>query len=127
MKYPFFLTLFIVLIFFSCKPSQPALNDVKPEALYKKIDFKPKNSVVNIPIEISIKGLEKAINSQLTGLLYEDKSYTDNGNDNMKIKVWKQKDVKISAHEDAFSYEVPLKLWIKIRYGALGIYDHKEV
>jgi hypothetical protein len=127
MKYLFILVLLTVIIFFSCKPSQKPSTDVKPEALYKKIDFKPRNSVVNIPIEISIEGLEKAINSQLTGLLYEDDSYTDNDNDNMKIKVWKQKDVKISAHEDAFSYEVPLKLWIKIRYGALGFYDYKEV
>ena len=124
MKYFFLLA---VLILFSCKPSQQTLNTVKPEAVYKKVDFKPKNSVVNIPIEISIKGLEKAINSQLTGLLYEDDSYTNNDNDNLKIKIWKEKEVKVSAYEDAFSYEVPLRLSIKVRYGALGIYDYKEV
>jgi hypothetical protein len=127
MKYFVLLIVLAIVLFYSCKPASQSLNTEKPEPLYKKVDFTPKNSVVNIPIEISISGLQKTINSQLTGLLYEDKSYTDNDEDNMQIKVWKKNDIVIDAYPDAFSYQVPLKLWIKIRYGALGFYDYKEV
>lgn len=117
----------IILLASSCKPTQQALETEKPQAEYQKVDFTPKNSVVNIPLSISIDGLEKTLNSSLQGLLYEDNSYTDNDNDNMKIKVWKKNDIKIGASSDAFSYQVPLKLWVKLRYGALGFYDYKEV
>lgn len=110
-----------------CKTPKEVIDAEKPPAQYKKMDFTPKNSVVNIPIEISIKGLEKMINDQLNGLIYEDNSYEDNDGDNLKIKVWKKETIKVTTSPDAFHYYVPLKLAINVRYGAFGFYDYKEV
>lgn len=127
----------ILIIMNSCTPSRDIQNNndnqntviapTQPKAQYSDATFTVPVSTVNIPVRISLNAIEQAVNEQVKGLLYEDKSYDDNGGDNIKMKVWKQKDFSINATSDAFKYDVPLKLWVKVRYGALGLYGYQEV
>jgi hypothetical protein len=127
------LTYIIVLLFlglnFSSKgqPDKKMQQPDKPKAEYQKKEYQPKSSTINIPINISMKGLQKSINESLDGLIYEDKSYTDNDGDNLKIKVWKKGTITVKAETDVFEYYVPLKIWAKVRYGAFGAYTSQEV
>jgi hypothetical protein len=80
-------------------------------------------SVVNLPLEVPIAELEKQINAQLNGLIYEDNSYDDYDQDNLKAKVWKLSPIKIQALDSTFLFEVPLKIWVSVGYkvSPLGI------
>ncbi len=123
----FSIVLFVVLFASSCKPSKQLLETEKPKAKYDAMSFNPQTSTVNIPIKMSVPAIEAKINKDVTGLLYEDKSYDDNDGDNLKMKIWKQKDIKLSAYPDAFEYYVPLKLSVKMRYGVFGTYGYQSV
>jgi len=52
-------------------------------------------SKLNIPVNLKISVLESIINSQLTGLLYEDKDFNDG--DRMKVKVYKRNTIRLSG------------------------------
>lgn len=80
-------------------------------------------SLVNIPLEMPIAELEKQINSQINGLIYDDNSYENDGNDNLKAKVWKLSPIKIQALDSTFLFDVPLKIWVSAGYkvSPLGI------
>ena len=73
-------------------------------------------SSINIPVEMPLIELERQINSQLNGLIYEDNSYDDNDNDNLKAKVWKMSPIRVQAVDSTFLFEVPLKVWVSVRY-----------
>lgn len=73
-------------------------------------------SVLNVPVEMPIAELEKQINAQLKGLIYEDDSYEDEGNDNLKAKVWKLSDIRVSAQDSTFLFDVPIKIWVSAGY-----------
>ncbi|WP_159468103.1 DUF4403 family protein [Dyadobacter sp. 3J3] len=73
-------------------------------------------SVINLPIEMPISELESQINSQIKGLIYEDNSYEDNGDDNLKAKVWKLSPIRVVAKDSTFLFEVPLKIWVSAGY-----------
>lgn len=121
------LLLIAIIIAPSCKSSKKVLNIERPTEKYEAEPYEPKMSIVNIPLKIEIKGVEKAINENIKGLVYEDKSYEDNDGDNVKLKVWKKGQITLKAATDAFEYYVPLKLWVKVRYPVFGIYKYKEV
>ncbi|HRY31402.1 MAG TPA: DUF4403 family protein [Bacteroidales bacterium] len=94
-------------------------------------EFSLQPSLLYIPLDMDIGELEKLLNSQLTGLIYEDNSLDDNGGDNLMVKAWKQDDIKISLKGNVLTYRVPLKLWIKAgwkieRFG-LSLSDYREM
>lgn len=127
--FTYIIVLFFLGLNFSSigQPDKKMQQPDKPKAAYQKKEYQPKSSTVNIPINISMKGLQKSINESLDGLIYEDNSYTDNDGDNLKIKVWKKGTITIKAEPDAFEYYVPLKIWAEVRYGAFGAYTSQEV
>lgn len=120
------LILFFLLLS-ACKSSQPA----KPAESYKAINYKPTTSTVNIPLDIDIKDLEKSINSQLKGLIYEDNDLNDNDGDNLMLKVWKKENIILNMDGSVLSYQVPLKLWIKTGFKVekfgVEVSDYREV
>ena len=79
-------------------------------------------SVLNVPLEIPISEIEKQVNLKINGLIYEDNSYED-GNDNLKAKVWKISPIRVVAIDSSFLFEVPLKIWVSAGYkvSPLGI------
>ena len=89
--------------------------------------LEPQSSTMNLPINIKISALEKAINSEITGLIYQDNSFDNYGKDDLKVKVWKKDKIRLALKDNTISYYVPLKLWIAVRYGVLGFTDTKAV
>ncbi|GAB3258390.1 DUF4403 family protein [Larkinella harenae] len=83
-------------------------------------------STVNIPVSIALADVERQINSQVTGLIYEDNSLTDNDNDQFMTKVWKRAPIHVSAHDSVFTFQVPLKIWAKAGMKVLGFTQFQE-
>ncbi len=109
----------------SCK----SLDPTQPKAHYD--DYQAPPSVVNLPINISIKDIEKSLNTSIKGLMYEDVSFEDNDKDNLMVKVWKKEDIQLRLRNNSIAYSVPLKLWIKkkieISQFGINLSDVKEV
>ena len=117
---------FLSLFLWQCKPG--SMQEPKaPRETYLYSDMQIQNekhlSVVNLPLEIPLSELEKQINTQLNGLIYEDNSYDDYDQDNLKAKVWKLSPIKVQALDSTFLFEVPLKVWVSVGYkvSPLGI------
>ena len=107
-----FLWLFsLLLILNSCKTFK-VTAPVKFEAA---VQNNLKSSTIAVPIVIDIKDLEVKINKELVGLIYEDKSFEDNNNDNMKVSAWKRDNFRIQLNGNEIEYHIPLKLSIQIK------------
>jgi len=80
-------------------------------------------SVMNVPVEMPIAELESQLNNQIKDLIYEDNSYEDDEQDNLKAKVWKLDKIRVVAKDSTFLFEVPLKIWVSAGYkvSPLGI------
>lgn len=120
-------------VLLQCKPpvaTQPTAPEEK--YLYSAMEIQNEKhiSTVNIPVEIPLAELERQLNAQLNGLIYEDKSYEDDDSDNLKAKVWKMSPIRVQAVDSTFLFEVPLKVWVSVGYrvSPLGftMSGHKE-
>lgn len=113
----------------SCTPTRTAIDAEAPQAQYPSMPIPPPlPSTLSIPIDISLDGLSRSVNESLKGLIYEDNDFTDNGGDNLKVKVWKEGTIRITASgPDAIQYNVPLRLQATVRYGAFGATTTQEV
>lgn len=89
----------------------------RPEESYQEVIYTPKKSTLHIPIEINMALVEKIINDNFQGLIYEDNNIED---DSLMTKAWKEQDFKIAYDGNELTYNVPIKLWIKKRFD-LGI------
>lgn len=123
----------LALLLVQCSPkgsSQPTAP--KESYIYSTMQIQNEKhlSVVNIPVETPLVELEKQLNAQLKGLIYEDKSFEDDNSDNLKAKVWKLSPIRVQAIDSTFLFEVPLKVWVSVGYkvSPLGITmsGHKE-
>ena len=117
------LFLAILVLISSCKTIQVE----KPQESYLNPVFKPEISTISIPINLNMLDIEKSVNRQVTGLIYEDKDLSD---DNMQIKVWKSKNFEFKAENNQIKYTIPLKIWTKFgwkieRFG-MSISDYYE-
>lgn len=84
-------------------------------------------SHLTLPISISVKEINNLINNSVKGTIYEDNSYTDNDNDQFRVKVDKYGEIKLTALKDnRFLIEVPLKIWAEKGYGGLGKYVYQD-
>lgn len=106
-------TLLIVwILFLGCTRQNPL---VTPDAQYIN-ELKPLPlSYLNIPVNLKLSVLESIINSQLTGLLYEDKDFNDG--DRMKVKVFKKNPIKLIGKDNELKYKIPLS--IQVVYDAM--------
>lgn len=75
-------------------------------------------SVINLPIEIPIPALEKEINRQFESLIYEDVSYDKPEVDDVMVRIWKTRAIKIQAYNEYIKYDVPVKIWASYRWKA---------
>ncbi len=120
-----------MLLFPVLLSSCASIKPEKPVETYSAAPVKFESSVINIPMDVPVSDIEKMVNNQVKGLLYEDNDLNDNGGDNLMVKAWKKEDIKISLQDNILSYRVPLKLWIKAgwkvsKFG-LTVSDYKEV
>ncbi|MCS6928113.1 MAG: DUF4403 family protein [Saprospiraceae bacterium] len=87
------------------------------EALPSEI---PTSSIIVVPITLSVRDLAYALNQRVQGLIYEDNSFTDHGNDGLMLRLWRTKPFTIEVLSQTVRYRVPLKIWLKqqIPFGA---------
>ncbi len=84
-------------------------------------------STIAVPIDIAYTDIEKMLNTSVTGLIYQDDSYTDNDNDQFKIKVWKKDNITIKPNAaNQLKIAVPLKVWAEKGVGALGMISYQS-
>jgi hypothetical protein len=104
------LILFFIATLFACKTTQPS----RPMEQYEEL-FEQGISVVNIPLNLSVKELERMLNKQLDTVLYEDNDINDG--DNMMVKAEKKEDISLSLDSNRVAYRVPLNIWVKYNAG----------
>ncbi len=92
-----------------CKSLQPQM----PAESYKYLPVKPESSVVSLFADLDILRLQSLVNNNTDSLLYNDDSFTDNDNDNLKVKAWKNGVIKFMLADDLLSWEIPLRVEIK--------------
>ena len=84
-------------------------------------------SNITLPVSLPISEINNLINQSVKGVLYEDQSYTDNNNDQFKVKVEKQGNIAIKALTgNRLMISVPLKIWAEKGYGTFGYYVYKD-
>ena len=129
----FLLCVFLCYNFFLLSCSQLPTNrlDTKaPKAAYKTTEMEVRNerflSTVHVPVSIALSDVERQINAQVHGLIYEDNSLDDNNRDQFMTKVWKRGTILISAEDSLFHFTVPLRIWVKAGVSVLGFTQYKE-
>lgn len=84
-------------------------------------------STITLPVALPISEINSLINQSVKGILYEDQSYTDNNNDQFKVKVEKQGNINIKALTgNRLMISVPLKIWADKGYGTFGYYVYQN-
>lgn len=116
------------LLFISCASAQKKATPDAPKENYTEVKTTEKLvSTLSVPMAIGLDDIQNQLNNSFTGLIYEDNSYTDNNADNVKMKVWKNGDIKFTAvKNDVFDYTVPLKVWANYQVSVFGIKQDKS-
>lgn len=122
-------------LFLSCQSPANRLNPKAPKAAYTTTEMEVRNerflSTVHVPVSIALADIERQINAQVTGLIYEDNSLDDrnagpNNRDQFMAKVWKRGTILVSAEDSLFRFTVPLRIWVKAGVSVLGFTQYKE-
>ena len=84
-------------------------------------------SSISVPISLPISEIQRLTNQSITGTLYEDQSYENNDNDQLKTKVEKDGEITMKAlTNNRLLFSVPLKIWAEKGIGTLGLYSYQE-
>ncbi|MBO0935898.1 DUF4403 family protein [Fibrella sp. HMF5335] len=119
----------------ACSPNSGRLNPTAPTANYKATNMDVHNesllSTVNIPVSIALADVERQINTQVNGLIYEDNSFDNDGDGTpFMTNVWKRAPIRVSAGvvkgDSLFYFQVPLKIWAKAGKKVLGFMQSGE-
>ena len=79
-------------------------------------------SSISVPISLPISEIQRLTNQSITGTLYEDQSYENNNNDQLKTKVEKDGEIMMKAlTNNRLLFSVPLKIWAEKGIGTLGL------
>ena len=115
--------LLLVVAGCSTGPSSDRLNPKAPKESYTRTEMEVRNekylSTVNVPVSIALRDVERQINTQVNGLIFESNTFdtpAPDGSDPMHLKVWKRGAIGVSAAGGAdslFRFVVPLKIWAK--------------
>lgn len=121
-----FTLLFIILATVSCGTTKK-IEALKPApSNSNSVVFKNKVSFISMPVEITLKELEKQLNKNVNGLIYNDSILND---DKTEMKIWKTAPIKLSEKDGSIVSVIPLKIWAKFKYGTdfMGLNDTREV
>lgn len=90
-------------------------------------NFPRLKSSIAMPVGIPLPEISNIINASVKELIYSDDSYTDNNNDQFKVKVWKTRPIRlVSGTQQNLLIEVPLKIWAEKGIGTLGLYTYQN-
>jgi len=106
--------LFLCLIsLISCKTKQPVILD---NPLLNEIDQKQISSIY-VPIKLGKKDLEKAINTKLGEVIFEDDNLN---NDSISVRATRLDSITLTLEDSTILYTVPLHIWVKKKVRFLG-------
>lgn len=114
------------IFFISCSTTK-RIEAIKPlETDSLPASYEIKTSFISVPTEINLKDIEKILNNNLSGLIYEDNELEK---DNTEMKIWKTASISLTEKNGEIVSEIPLKIWAKIKYGTefLGLNDTREI
>ncbi len=110
---------FIFLIVIGLTACKTRISNTVPDAQQAVVKTSEKElTVVNLPIEIPIPALEQEINRQFENMIYEDVSYDKPEKDDVMVRIWKTRAIKIQAYNEYIKYDVPIKIWASYRWKA---------
>ena len=109
--------LLIVIILSACKTVKP----VRPMEQYEHLKEEWKISEINVPVSIDFGAMEKEINQELGGILYEEDT------DDYSIRAEKTTDVTLALNGQELKYYVPLKIWVRKDIGVAEVQAEGEV
>ncbi|REC47986.1 DUF4403 family protein [Chryseobacterium pennipullorum] len=90
-------------------------------------NFPKIRSSITMPVTIPLSEISNMINASVKDLVYQDDSYTDNNNDQFKVKVWKTRPIRlVGGTSQNLLIEVPLKIWAEKGIGTLGVYTYQN-
>lgn len=90
-------------------------------------NFPKLRSSITMPVTIPLSEISNMINASVKDLIYQDDSYTDNNNDQFKVKVWKTRPIRlVGGTNQNLLIEVPLKIWAEKGIGTLGLYTYQS-
>lgn len=90
-------------------------------------NFPKIRSSITMPVTIPLSELSNMVNASVKELVYQDNSYTDNNNDQFKVKVWKTRPIRlVGGTNNNLLIEVPLKIWAEKGIGTLGLYTYQN-
>jgi hypothetical protein len=118
--------LFCLFAILSCSTSKK-IEALKPlPSSNKPMVYSNKPSMITMPLQISLKEIEKQLNANLTGLIFNDSILDD---DKTEMKVWKTANIKLEEKNGNIVSKIPLKIWAKFKYGTefLGLNDTREI
>ena len=117
------LILLIILLFGSKLFSQEA-REFSSVPVY---NFPKIKSSITMPVKIPLSEIGNMINTSVPTLIFQDDSYTDNNNDQFKVKVWKTRPIRlVGGTKQNLLIEVPLKIWAEKGIGTLGLYNYQS-
>ena len=120
--------LILALCSLSCQPSGPTLETKAPKEAYKITEMEVRSerflSTVHVPVSIALADVERQLNAQVTGLIFEDNNL--DGTDKYSVKVWKRGTVLITTDDSLLHFTVPLKIWARAGVSVLGFTQYKE-
>ena len=117
-----FLTLLFLLLLSKFFSQQTVT--MTSEAAY---NFPKIKSSISMPVKIPLVEIGNIINASVGNLIFEDNSYTDNNNDQFKVKVWKTRPIRlVGGTKQNLLIEVPLKIWAEKGIGSFGLYTYQN-
>jgi hypothetical protein len=90
-------------------------------------NFPKIQSNITMPVTIPLSEISNMINASVKDLIFQDDSYTDNNNDQFKVKVWKTRPIRlVGGTNQNLLIEVPIKIWAEKGIGTLGVYSYQK-
>ncbi|MCT2407602.1 DUF4403 family protein [Chryseobacterium antibioticum] len=112
----------LFLLSFTIVFGQTAVNNQSAVYNFPKI-----KSSITMPVTIPLSEISNMINASVKELVFQDDSYTDNNNDQFKVKVWKTRPIRlVGGTSQNLLIEVPLKIWAEKGIGTLGVYSYQN-
>ncbi|MGG5210988.1 DUF4403 family protein [Chryseobacterium sp. MIQD13] len=112
----------LFLLSFAMVFGQTAVDNQSATYNFPKI-----KSSITMPVTIPLAEISNMINASVKELVFQDDSYTDNNNDQFKVKVWKTRPIRlVGGTNQNILIEVPLKIWAEKGIGTLGVYSYQN-
>jgi hypothetical protein len=88
-----------------------------PEEYYGRVEIPTEISTLVLPIELPVSSIQKKLNEQVKGVLFEENKLNT---EHYLVKVWKASDIIITPNNDQLLTRIPLKVYAKAAFDVLG-------